>query len=176
VALYAFQNNWISEDTFEVKSIVENLPNIELHFEINKENGKPEIYLNKENVESKIRGLEISNLVSKIASIREVRLKLVFEQRKHAPSAPLAEGLRCHVEGGILHHPVYHPSRNVLEAVIPSPRVCNPSRRVCQELLHKLVFCRPRFKLRDRPSVRHNVVAVLGSSAGSVTSSPSAST
>jgi len=82
VALYAYQNNWISEDTFEVNSIIENLPNVALHFEINRENGKPEIYLNKENIESKIRGLEISNLVSKIASIKEVRLKLVFEQRK----------------------------------------------------------------------------------------------
>lgn len=82
VALYAFQNNWISEDTFEANAIIENLQNIELHFEMNRENGKPEIYLNKDNVESKIRGLEISNLVSKIASIKEVRLKLVFEQRK----------------------------------------------------------------------------------------------
>jgi cytidylate kinase len=82
MTLSAFQNNWISEDTIEVKSIIKNLPNVELHFEINKENGKPEIYLNRENVESKIRGLEISNLVSKIASLKEVRLKLVFEQRK----------------------------------------------------------------------------------------------
>jgi cytidylate kinase len=82
VAFYAFRKNWISENTFEVKSIIENLPNIELHFEINKENGKPEIYINKENVESKIRGLEISNLVSRIASIKEVRSKLVSEQRK----------------------------------------------------------------------------------------------
>jgi cytidylate kinase len=82
VSLYAFQNNWIGEDYFEINSIIGNLANIELHFEINSENGKPEIYLNKENVESKIRGLEISNFVSKIASIKEVRTKLVFEQRK----------------------------------------------------------------------------------------------
>jgi cytidylate kinase len=82
VSLYAFQNKWIDKNSFEIKSIIENLKNVELHFEINKENGKPEIYLNKENIESKIRGLEISNFVSKIASIKEVRSKLVFEQRK----------------------------------------------------------------------------------------------
>ncbi len=82
VTLYASQNKWISQETFDINSLIENLPNIELHFEINEENGKPEIYLNKVNVESKIRGLDISNFVSKIASVKEVRSKLVFEQRK----------------------------------------------------------------------------------------------
>ena len=82
VALYAFQNKWISQEKFEVELLIENIPNIELYFQINEENGKPEIYLNGENVESKIRGIEISNFVSKIASIKEVRSKLVSEQRK----------------------------------------------------------------------------------------------
>lgn len=82
VALYSSQNKWIAEDHFDLNSIIQNLSNIQLHFEINRETGKPEIFLNGENVESKIRGLEISNFVSKIASIKEVRTKLVFEQRK----------------------------------------------------------------------------------------------
>lgn len=82
VSLYAFQSKWIGEDFFELNSIIENLADIKLHFEISRETGKPEIFLNGENVESKIRSLEISNFVSKIACIKEVRTKLVFEQRK----------------------------------------------------------------------------------------------
>ena len=41
-----------------------------------------EIFLNKEVVEREIRSLEISSLVSKVASIKEVRQKLVVEQKK----------------------------------------------------------------------------------------------
>jgi cytidylate kinase len=82
VALYASEKKWISENSLNAIDLIENLNEIELHFEINDENGKPEIFLNHKNVESKIRGIEISNFVSKIASIKEVRTKLVSEQRK----------------------------------------------------------------------------------------------
>ena len=41
-----------------------------------------EVFLNKELVEREIRTLEISSLVSKVASIKEVRQKLVIEQQK----------------------------------------------------------------------------------------------
>jgi cytidylate kinase len=82
VALYAFENKFISEDSFDFDSLISKLDDIHLHFELNKINGKPEIYLNNVNVEARIRSIEISNFVSKIASIKEVRSKLVSEQRK----------------------------------------------------------------------------------------------
>lgn len=82
VALFASQHNWISNDHFDTEKLVENLQNIKLHFERNNETGKPEIYLNNENVDQEIRGMGISNLVSQVATVKEVRTKLVAEQRQ----------------------------------------------------------------------------------------------
>jgi len=44
--------------------------------------GYAEIYLNDENVEKLIRSLEVSNLVSKVSAIPEVRRKLVAIQKE----------------------------------------------------------------------------------------------
>ena len=82
VSLFAFRNKWIDENSLNRAALTENLTLIDLHFEINAETNKPEIYLNGENVESQIRNIEISSFVSKIAAIKEVRTKLVSEQRK----------------------------------------------------------------------------------------------
>lgn len=82
VALYAFQNKWISDSHFEKEKLIENLPNIQLHFELNSSTQKPEIYLNNQNVAAEIREITVSSLVSKVASIKEVRQKLVAEQRE----------------------------------------------------------------------------------------------
>lgn len=82
VTLFTLQHNWISENHFDAATLVENLDQIRLHFERNLQTGKPEIFLNDENVESEIRGMGISNFVSQVAAIREVRTKLVAEQRE----------------------------------------------------------------------------------------------
>jgi cytidylate kinase len=82
VALFAFKNKWINELEFNSQNLIDHLEKIDLHFEINEITGKPEIFLNGENVESQIRTLEISNLVSRVTSIKEVRVKLVSEQQK----------------------------------------------------------------------------------------------
>lgn len=82
VTLFALQHNWISETHFNQDKLIESLDLIKLRFERNPETGKPEILLNGENVESEIRGMGISNFVSQIATVKEVRAKLVAEQRK----------------------------------------------------------------------------------------------
>ena len=82
VALYCFNHGWITTERIDKSSIVNGLDKITLHFERNEENSKLEIFLNNTNVEKEIRTLEISQLVSKIASIKEVRAKLVLEQQK----------------------------------------------------------------------------------------------
>ena len=58
------------------------MPRVELKFVFNEKLGYSEMYLNGENVEKEIRGLEISRYVSKIAAIEEVRHKLVEMQKK----------------------------------------------------------------------------------------------
>ena len=82
VTLFCFRNNLINKDFINQQSIIDHLNQIEIHFERNKETLKLEIFLNKEVVEREIRSLEISSLVSKVASIKEVRQKLVIEQKK----------------------------------------------------------------------------------------------
>ncbi len=82
VALYAHQNKWISATHFDQDALIENLKNIQLHFELNPINQKPEIYLNNQNVAAEIREITVSSLVSTVASIKQVREKLVAEQRE----------------------------------------------------------------------------------------------
>ncbi|MGB5264197.1 MAG: (d)CMP kinase [Lutimonas sp.] len=82
VALYAHRKDWVNEDDLDVESIVKGLDQIDLDFRFNPDLGFSEMYLNGENVESEIRSLEISNLVSKISTIPQVREKLVSYQKK----------------------------------------------------------------------------------------------
>lgn len=80
VTFYAMQNNYVSENHMNKKDLIANLSNISLSFVFNPEKGFAEVYLNDENVEKYIRSMDVSNLVSKISTIPEVRKKLVAEQ------------------------------------------------------------------------------------------------
>jgi cytidylate kinase len=82
VAFYCLQKGFISNQHINKEEIVNSLNEIEIHFEKNDVTKKLDVFLNDLNIESKIRTLEISELVSKIASIKEVRQKLVAEQQK----------------------------------------------------------------------------------------------
>ena len=82
VTYFAMQHNYISENHFDVKSLIKDLPKVALQFHFNEEVGFAEMYLNDENVEIAIRTIEVSRLVSKIAEISEVRAKLVEQQQK----------------------------------------------------------------------------------------------
>lgn len=82
VTLYAMQQNIISKDSFDVKELVEAIDSIELSFKYNSSLGFAEVYLNGQNVEKEIRSLEVSNFVSKVAEISEVRKKLVEQQQQ----------------------------------------------------------------------------------------------
>ena len=77
VTLYAMQNNFIGDDFFHVNDFVMHLDKIKLTFMFNKELGYSEIFLNDVNVEKDIRTLEVSNYVSKVATIPEVRYQMV---------------------------------------------------------------------------------------------------
>lgn len=83
VTFYAMKNGFISPDFFKVDELVENLNHVYLSFKFNSNLGFAEIYLNDENVESQIRSIEVSNLVSKIATVSAIRTKLVQQQKKY---------------------------------------------------------------------------------------------
>jgi cytidylate kinase len=82
VAYHCFNKGLISKEHVYQEEIILALDDIEIHFEKNQETNKLEVFLNNINIENKIRTLAISELVSKIASIKEVRQKLVAEQQK----------------------------------------------------------------------------------------------
>lgn len=82
VTFYAMEHDYISENHFDKKSLIERLPKISLQFLFNPDLGYAEIFLNEKNVETEIRTLAVSNFVSKIAEISEVRAKLVEQQQQ----------------------------------------------------------------------------------------------
>lgn len=81
VTLYAIQQNYISEDKFNPEKLIADLDAITLSFKFNIEAGFAEMYLNGKNVEKDIRTIEVSKLVSPVATVSEVRRKLVAEQQ-----------------------------------------------------------------------------------------------
>ena len=81
VAFFAMQNGFINDEFFDKESLIKSLPFIKLQFKFNADLGFAEIYLNKVNVETEIRTIEVSSFVSKVAEVSEVRTKLVEQQK-----------------------------------------------------------------------------------------------
>ncbi len=85
LALYAFQNGFItSNGEVDIDSFEKVLPNIDVVFKVNPENGRSEVYLNNESVEHLIRTVEIAGYASKISQFRSVRNKLQHIQKAMA--------------------------------------------------------------------------------------------
>jgi cytidylate kinase len=82
ITFFAMQNGYITQLFFNKEILINSLSSIELHFEFNSELGFAEMYLNSVNVEKEIRTIEVSNFVSKIAEVSEVRTKLVEQQQE----------------------------------------------------------------------------------------------
>lgn len=83
VALYALQHKlFLKDGEINIPELETAMPNINISFKLNKETGHPDTYLNNENVENKIRTMEVSSHVSSIAAIPFVREALVAQQQK----------------------------------------------------------------------------------------------
>jgi cytidylate kinase len=82
VAFYAMQAGYIGKGFFDALSLINSLPSIKLTFKFNADLGFAEMYLNDVNVEAAIRTIEVSNFVSLVAEISEVRSKLVEQQQE----------------------------------------------------------------------------------------------
>ncbi len=81
VTLYAMDNGFITQESFNKEALITDLKNIKLHFVFNEDRGFGEMYLNGKNVEKEIRTLEVSQLVSQVSTVSEVRKKLVEQQQ-----------------------------------------------------------------------------------------------
>ncbi len=82
ITLFCLQNNLISEGIVNNEGLKKHLDSINLGFEYNSENKVSETFLNGENIENKIRGLQVSENVSFVAKLPFVRKKLVVLQQE----------------------------------------------------------------------------------------------
>lgn len=83
VTLYALRNNLFNADgSIREQELQEQMKNINISFQFNKETGRPDTYLNGENVENEIRTMEVSSHVSPIATLAFVREALVEQQQR----------------------------------------------------------------------------------------------
>jgi cytidylate kinase len=82
VTLYALENGAIPSGVVNEERVVAMLRDIDIDFRFNPERGASDIYVNGDLVESKIRTIEVSNCVSAVSSIAEVRAKLVALQQE----------------------------------------------------------------------------------------------
>ena len=83
VTLYALRNNLFNADgSIREQELQEQMKNINISFQFNKETGRPDTYLNGEKVENDIRTMEVSSHVSPIATLPFVREALVEQQQR----------------------------------------------------------------------------------------------
>ncbi len=82
ITLHCLRKDLIKNQKFNKDEIIAALPEIKLYFSFNSHTRTSESFLNGENVEKEIRGMEVAENVSKISSIKEVREFTVLIQRE----------------------------------------------------------------------------------------------
>lgn len=83
VTLFALRHNLFNADgTIREEELKEQMKDINISFQLNKTTGRPDTYLNGENVENNIRTMEVSSHVSPIATLAFVREALVAQQQR----------------------------------------------------------------------------------------------
>ena len=81
VTLYALRHQLFAGDQIDEEALQAALPALEIAFRMNAESGRPDTYLNGENVEKEIRSMEVANHVSPVAALGFVRKALVAKQQ-----------------------------------------------------------------------------------------------
>ena len=82
VTLYALRNNLFDADGgIKEDELKSRMDDISISFRLNTATGRPDTYLNGENVEQDIRTMQVSNRVSPIAALPFVRQALVAQQQ-----------------------------------------------------------------------------------------------
>ena len=81
VCLYALKNDIMKDGIIDEAALIDSLDNINVSFNYNDERSISETFLNCVNVENEIRSLWISENVSKISKLKEVRQKMIAIQQ-----------------------------------------------------------------------------------------------
>lgn len=84
VTLYALENSIISTNCeIDKKTLIESLDKIDITFRVVESGETSHTFLNGIDVENEIRSMRVSNLVSPISTIKEVRRSLVEKQQSY---------------------------------------------------------------------------------------------
>ena len=82
VTLHALEHSAIRSGIVDEEAVVKLLGETAITFRFNPERGASDIYVNGDLAEGKIRTIEVSNCVSRVSAIPEVRRKLVAMQQE----------------------------------------------------------------------------------------------
>ncbi|MBE6283563.1 MAG: (d)CMP kinase [Mediterranea massiliensis] len=81
VTLYCIENGLAENGEIDKEKLKASMNQINISFQLNAETGRPDTYLNGVNVESNIRTMEVSSLVSPVATLDFVREAMVAQQQ-----------------------------------------------------------------------------------------------
>ncbi len=76
ITLYCMKNGLLDGDKLNESQLHNEISNIKIEFQLNKDSGSPDTYLNGENVEREIRSMEVSSKVSLVSAVPFVRKKI----------------------------------------------------------------------------------------------------
>ncbi|MCC8143042.1 MAG: (d)CMP kinase [Tannerellaceae bacterium] len=79
ITLYALKNGLIKDKGVDTDTLKSKMDTISITFSFNPETGRPDTFLNGENVETIIRGMEVSGYVSKVSALDFVRKAVVVK-------------------------------------------------------------------------------------------------
>ncbi|MFC2175406.1 (d)CMP kinase [Bacteroidota bacterium] len=82
IALFALNNGIASKESIKTDELIARLGEIEIQLEYNANQQRVTTFLNGDNVEEEIRSMRVSEVVSQISVIKEVRAKLRALQQK----------------------------------------------------------------------------------------------
>ena len=85
VALFAVVNNYRKGEYVDKENLIKRLPEIDIKLQ-HKNGRENQVMLNGQNVTSDLRKMEVSNMVSEVAALPDVREKLVTIQRQLSKS------------------------------------------------------------------------------------------
>ena len=82
VTLFCMRKGFIKNDQIDASAIIAEIKHISIDFVFNAGTRSYETFLNSENVETEIRGMDVAAHVSRISQIYEVRTRMVELQRQ----------------------------------------------------------------------------------------------
>lgn len=81
VTLFCLRSNLFDGDKLDVEGLRAKMSEVNISFQLNTQTGRPDTYLNGDNVEKDIRTMEVSSKVSIVSAIDFVRSAMVAQQQ-----------------------------------------------------------------------------------------------